>query len=492
MKVLRLIPPFVVTLFLVSLAHGEQAKTTIWRFPDAHAPVLQAALLKLRSDALSGHLIADAAVKKWLARQPPPKALGCLEDRRSCVDPRLEALALLGIKARMDARATPTASGFEVTFTKVPTRGEGIEVFAARGKTIPLAAKAAFEKIRGHGILVIEIEPSGASVLLDGAPIGGGPGRYPVAPGEHTLSFQAPGRKTQSQKVRARAGRAQTIKVVLAPGWGELTVNFSPPDAEVRVDGERLIEPTQPKALPPGEHILRVTAPDHDPLEKTVQIKTDVRLELTVGLQPEEAEWRRMFRKRIPHPDTQVFPLRLKAGLRFSSIGAGDLDLSRGSDRTTMKIASQDESVGIWGLEFGVGWVGRYLAVDVLTLTLEGGGDRVDASTDQGESSLKDLSRTTLRAGWVGGRYPIWRLEPYATAGLLMAFDTFTVSSVLQDDVEVDDTRILFGTELGVRYFFDDYMFASTALSVDFWPGERTATTFSLGVGYALEMPEWL
>ncbi|ATB38133.1 hypothetical protein CYFUS_003564 [Cystobacter fuscus] len=68
------------------------------------------------------------------------------------------------------------------------------------------------ERLRGE--LAVEVDPSGARLLLDGQPLGQAPWRGPVPIGTHTLDV---GEGRTSLQVKVRAGRTEQVRVVLPP-----------------------------------------------------------------------------------------------------------------------------------------------------------------------------------------------------------------------------------------------------------------------------------
>ncbi len=478
-------PSFLIAIILAAPAQGP----VLWRFPDAHAPALLAAVEAARGEQLPEHLVGDAQIDAWLAKVQWPEDLGCLDDSAVCPDLAQGALGVLGLVGRIDATAE-TGGPVTVTLSLVPA-GEGApQLFKGQGSTLEQATGEAIAALRGHATLRVEVAAD-VTLYLGDEILGRGPGDYVVPPGTHTLRAEAPGKRDMVAEVQVEAGQVAPMKFELPEAFGRLVLRVQPPEAVATLDGEP-IDYSKPRDLRPGAHRLKVTAKGYVPYDYVMEVKTATQLDLDIKLQKAEPEWQKRFRS--PHPDTLAKPYYLRAGLRLGGVEGGSVDVSQGRGDTALNVQDQNDRTGIFGFELGVGWRARYLTVEALTLAYEGGGGPVDA--DLGDSTtgrLDQLSRLTLRAATVGFRWPAWRLDPYISAGPALAFESFEVSSEDGSSTTSLDNRLfLIGVDLGVRYHVDDTWFAGVSGSIDFWPGERTSGAFVLNLGYALDLPEWL
>lgn len=462
------------------------APPLVWQFPGPRGAELRVALIAARGDAPE-HRMNDDELRALLEAAPAPDGLGCLADARPCADPRVEMLQLLGAAGVIVATSEAIDGGFAVTLTRSPpTEGP----WTGTGATLEAAAEDAFGQLRGHGTLQLTTAPPEAAVFIDDRRVGDGSGAYPVGPGSHRLRVEAPGSRPVEQTFEIVLGKPTTLKVTLPDAYGELALLIAPDDARVLLDGAPVADTSKPIELPPGAHRLRVEAVGHDPYDDEITIKSRVRLDLTIGLQRSEEAWKTALR--TPDPDTLAHPYYVRASVRLGSVLSGDVDTQTGRGDARLDLESQDAALGTGGLDVGVGWRSRYLTVEALSLGFDSGGGAVDATVDGAAGRARDPFRLHLRPGWVGGRYPAWRLEPYVHGGLVFTRETLDARSATGAYTELTHWMVLLGLELGVRYSLTPEFFVHVGGQFDFLPGERATAVLLLGGGYALELPSWL
>jgi hypothetical protein len=110
------------------------------------------------------------------------------------------------------------------------------------------------------GTLVVQTQPAGARVLLDGSAVGETPVRIvDVAPGRHVLTLITP-TATVRRTVRVEANKELTVDVPVFSGWVAI---FAPIVLEVSEDGRAIGTTDQGRLLlPPGRHTLTLTNQD--------------------------------------------------------------------------------------------------------------------------------------------------------------------------------------------------------------------------------------
>ena len=110
------------------------------------------------------------------------------------------------------------------------------------------------------GTIVVQTQPAGARVLLDGSPAGETPLRIvDVAPGKHVLTFVTPA-ATVKRTVKVEADKTLTLDVPVFSGWVAI---FAPILLEVSQEGRALGTTEQGRLmLPPGRHTLTLTNRD--------------------------------------------------------------------------------------------------------------------------------------------------------------------------------------------------------------------------------------
>jgi hypothetical protein len=106
------------------------------------------------------------------------------------------------------------------------------------------------------GTLVVQSNPGGVQVFVDGVPHGVTPARFSVSPGSHILELRGRGvPRVIPLNVSAGAEVSQYLEFADSPQTGSLAVQSDPPGARVLVDGaDRGVAPTTISNLTPGDH----------------------------------------------------------------------------------------------------------------------------------------------------------------------------------------------------------------------------------------------
>lgn len=457
-----------------------------WQFPGMSGPALQAAVRAAAGPVPRGHLFDEPAREAHLAEVRWPDSLGCLSDEAACADARRAVFAALQLAGQVVATAEAADGGHRVVLTLHGLQAPEPQVYTGEGPTLEAAARDAYTALQGRVTLVLTLDPPDTSIRLDGEPFGQGSGTYTVPPGDHDLTFESPGRRTVKQPIRGDAGETLTIEMALPAAVGRLKLAVEPASATVFLDGAKWPDPGTARELSPGPHALRLEAEGYETFTEEITIKSGTAHEMSLRLRPDEPTWREALAR--PHPDTRARPWTLRADLRLASARDGEVGLALPNGG---ELASQDLSMGTVGLGFSVGWRSDHLLIEGLGLSYAAGSEQTAATFENGSTSgdIDALSQLTLRPLWVGARYPMWRIEPYALAGVGFVWETFDVDRP-SGAQQVSDTRFLLGAELGLRYAFDDALSAGIGAAFDFWPGERASAAFLIQVGYALDLPE--
>jgi hypothetical protein len=120
-----------------------------------------------------------------------------------------------------------------------------------------LAAPAAVTP--ATGTVVVNTEPAGAAVVIDGQAHGTTPVTVTLSAGPHTIDLSSgTARRTMTLNVTANAQLSQFIEMPkAAAGTGELQVRTDPAGAKVSVDGQtRGVSPLTVQGLAPGNHVV--------------------------------------------------------------------------------------------------------------------------------------------------------------------------------------------------------------------------------------------
>ena len=120
-----------------------------------------------------------------------------------------------------------------------------------------LAAPAAVTP--ATGTVVVNTDPSGAAVVIDGEAHGTTPVTVTLNAGPHTIDLSSGGaHRTMTLNVTANAQLSQFIEMPkAAAGSGDLQVRTDPAGAKVSVDGQtRGVSPLTVQGLAPGNHVV--------------------------------------------------------------------------------------------------------------------------------------------------------------------------------------------------------------------------------------------
>jgi hypothetical protein len=120
-----------------------------------------------------------------------------------------------------------------------------------------LAAPAAVTP--ATGTVVVNTDPSGAAVVIDGEAHGTTPVTVMLNAGPHTIDLSSGGaHRTMTLNVTANAQLSQFIEMPkAAAGSGDLQVRTDPAGAKVSVDGQtRGVSPLTVQGLAPGNHVV--------------------------------------------------------------------------------------------------------------------------------------------------------------------------------------------------------------------------------------------
>ncbi len=141
-----------------------------------------------------------------------------------------------------------------------------------------------------QGALVVQSEPSGAEVLIDGQARGTTPLSLSGLPvGTYTVSLSAPDHVPVQRSVAVQAGATETVRLTLAPAappQGRLVV-VARPWGSVYIDGAlhaRNTDVAYETELLAGPHRVRVVHPDLGTREVTVDVGATVTTRVTIDL----------------------------------------------------------------------------------------------------------------------------------------------------------------------------------------------------------------
>jgi hypothetical protein len=138
------------------------------------------------------------------------------------------------------------------------------------------------------GVLVVQSNPSGIPVFVDGVEKGRTPARVPVAPGSHILELRGRGvPRVIPLNVTAGAEVSQYLEFAEVPVTGQLAIQSEPAGAKVIVDGtERGVAPVTITDLAAGEHRVELQNDGVTAAKHTVMVQAGGTASLVVPITP--------------------------------------------------------------------------------------------------------------------------------------------------------------------------------------------------------------
>ena len=139
-----------------------------------------------------------------------------------------------------------------------------------------------------QGDLMVKADSRGATVLLDGKPLGKVPYQGKAHVGKHRVEVRsADGKLGFAQDVTVYLKRPSTLDMVLEPHMGTLTVRSTPPGAVVLVDGQKKgVTPLERDPLVAGKHLVTVRLDGHRDWTREVKVARDAAETLDLKLEP--------------------------------------------------------------------------------------------------------------------------------------------------------------------------------------------------------------
>ena len=138
------------------------------------------------------------------------------------------------------------------------------------------------------GELALEVDPPGFTAVVDGISQGrdlATGARLKLIPGNHDIELQKPGYSTLRQVVEVRAGSTVTLKGHFEMQMASVTLDSSPRDALVMVNGRAVGRtPLSLPRVPPGTYHLKVWKNGFATYEQTLTLAAGSQEALTVPL----------------------------------------------------------------------------------------------------------------------------------------------------------------------------------------------------------------
>jgi len=187
------------------------------------------------------------------------------------------------------ARAEILATGSQVELSKPGYNSWIGELSADAGSS---AIHPTIELLIADGRVLIDSQPSGASVTLDDRFEGLTPIEVEVRPDrEHRVELFLDGYLKAQRSFSVAPEAKITLAITLAENIGEIALNVSPEDAEVLVDGQSIGRGDQKLRLPAKGHRLQVRRQGYTSATRDILPKPGQQQALNVALLTEEATY---------------------------------------------------------------------------------------------------------------------------------------------------------------------------------------------------------
>ena len=137
-----------------------------------------------------------------------------------------------------------------------------------------------------NATVIIDSEPTGAHVQMNGKEIGDTPVLLPdLALGSYSASVQMTGYTRRDISWKVQNGRPILIKVPLMNNIGTLSLVSDPDSAEIEIDGQSYGSTPFSDFLEQGQHRIRLTKNGYKPYEKIVTVNRDETTEVEARME---------------------------------------------------------------------------------------------------------------------------------------------------------------------------------------------------------------
>ena len=146
--------------------------------------------------------------------------------------------------------------------------------------------EAHVELVPENATVIIDSEPTGAHVQMNGKDIGDTPVLLPdLALGSYSASVQMQGSTRRDISWKVQNGRPILINVPLMNNIGTLALDSTPEAAEIEIDGQSYGTTPFKDFLEQGQHKIRLTKNGYKPFEKIVTVNRDETTELNAQME---------------------------------------------------------------------------------------------------------------------------------------------------------------------------------------------------------------
>ncbi len=447
----------------------------------------------LAADA-ARHLLTEKAFKEYTAAQSPlvPR---CYMGTEDCVAPGAVVFDALDISSVVGVRLSEGRAAWKV----VDGRGEIVrkgEVLEANPRKLGFGVVA--EIFDATGIVSVTTTPPGATVALDGRPIGTTPLTHRVGVGEHELTIRMQDFAVIEEKVEIASGRAATLTRTMKQLPGTLTITDAPDGAEVFVNGELAGRAGEPLSLEPGNYTLEVRAEGYESMSDAVTVEPGIEVSRSAPL-----EEKNIFLRDISSEAIVFNNYILRLGFEYG-IHQGNFQDARSGDDQPVEFQGLDNDSGTFqsgfqrtftttGLRVDAAYGLKNFALVVLSLSylssslkLDGAATLADGTT--ADATVTRVRRLQLRPFQVFYRHFYKNFVPFIEGGIGIDFQWLQAEgSAFTGPETLRRTDAFWTIAVGGQYYFTENLFGMLRYSYQdyFESGLGSDHQISLGVGAA-------
>lgn len=157
---------------------------------------------------------------------------------------------------------------------------QNLRVQARKDHTLPT-----IQLVKADGLVKVVSSPAGASITVNGQFRGNTPAELALTPGKtYNLTLFKSGYQAHNRQLKMVSGKEETLNVDLAADLGTITIEATPADAQLYVDGKRMGAANQSLSLPARQHSIRVTKAGFADYTETVTPRPGLEQKLSVQL----------------------------------------------------------------------------------------------------------------------------------------------------------------------------------------------------------------
>jgi len=189
----------------------------------------------------------------------------------------------------------------------------------------------------GQALVVVRVNPGSAFIVIDGSFTGATPWSGKLTPGTHMLSVSAEDHFPTQFLFTVQENMKYTVDIRLEPYTGFLSIETSPSDASVYIDGSRVHNPLQ--ELPIGYHTVLVKKFGFDEKSSRILILRNRTSTISVSLSPSIFEIT-SFRARPDsfNPENKGLYNRASVSFSVSAPGYGSIGIANSAGASVYSV----------------------------------------------------------------------------------------------------------------------------------------------------------